>query len=89
MSLGRIAELQPVGDRDQQPVADGVPEAVVHDLEAVEVEEQHRDALAALASACAELAAEALDELQRGSAARSAGRGPPGARAPRRWPAAR
>ena len=42
---------QPVGDRHQQPVAGGVPEAVVHHLEAVEVEEQHRDALAALAAA--------------------------------------
>ena len=36
---------QPVRDLDQQPVAGLVAEAVVDDLEVVEVEEQHRDAL--------------------------------------------
>ena len=36
--------LQPARDRDQQPVADVVAERVVDELEAVEVEEQHRRA---------------------------------------------
>ena len=36
---------QPVGHRHQQSVAGGVAQAVVHHLEAVEVEEQDRDAL--------------------------------------------
>ena len=35
---------QALGDLDQQPVAGLVAEAVVDDLEVVEVEEQHRDA---------------------------------------------
>ena len=37
---------EPLRDLDQQAVAGLVPEAVVDDLEVVEVEEQHRDALA-------------------------------------------
>jgi hypothetical protein len=38
---GAQGRLQPARDRDQQPVADVVPERVVDELEAVEVEEQH------------------------------------------------
>ena len=41
------AVLQPLGDVDQHRVAGGVPEAVVDRLEAVEVDEQQRDAGAA------------------------------------------
>ncbi len=40
---------QPVGHGHEQAVAGRVTEAVVHHLEAVEVEEQHRDALAVAA----------------------------------------
>ena len=60
---------QPVGHRHEQAVAGRVAEAVVDHLEAVEVEEQHRDALVRCVGA-RELAPEALDEVQRGSAAR-------------------
>ena len=42
-SFGPHARLQPVGDRHEQAVADVVAERVVHELEAVDVEEQHRD----------------------------------------------
>ena len=58
--VGRAhGRAQPVGHRDQQPVAGGVAEAVVHHLEAVEVEEQHRDALVALRRRRCQLAARA------------------------------
>ena len=40
---GRSVLAEPLGDRDHELVADRVPEAVVHDLEVVEVDEQHRD----------------------------------------------
>ena len=40
------ARAQPVGDVEQQPVAGIVPEAVVHQLEAVDVEEEHGDGAA-------------------------------------------
>ena len=39
---GSELRLQPLRDRDQEAVADHVAEAVVHQLEAVEVDEQHR-----------------------------------------------
>ena len=37
------ARLQPLGDRHEQAVADVVAQRVVHELEAVDVEEQHGD----------------------------------------------
>ena len=40
--VGTHRAAQAVGDRDEQPVSRRVPEAVVHHLEAVEVEEQDR-----------------------------------------------
>ena len=61
---------QALGDRDDQLVAGRVAEAVVDDLEAVEVEEQHRDVAAAAAL-------EALERARSGgcgTAAGSAGR---------------
>ncbi len=42
VSPGRSDSAQPLGERHQQLVADGVAEAVVDELEAVDVEEQHR-----------------------------------------------
>jgi hypothetical protein len=33
--------LQPLRERDQESIADDVTETVVHQLEAVEVDEQH------------------------------------------------
>ena len=36
------AALQPPRDRDQQPISNNVPEAVVDQLEAIQIEEQHR-----------------------------------------------
>ena len=43
VSDARIDPVSRVGHRDEQLVADDVAEAVVDELEAVEVEEQHRD----------------------------------------------
>ena len=43
MSLGRTQATEPLADLDEQPVAGGVAEAVVDLLEAVQVQEQHRD----------------------------------------------
>ena len=40
---GPQARREPLADRDQQPVADRVAEALVDDLEAVEVEQDHGD----------------------------------------------
>ena len=40
---GAQARREPLPDRDQQPVADGVADALVDDLEAVEVEHDHGD----------------------------------------------
>ena len=51
VSLERTACAQPRGDRDQQLVADLVAEAVVDELEAVEVEEQDARQPAAAAQA--------------------------------------
>ena len=45
-SLLAHGAAQALGDLDQQPVAGLVAEAVVDDLEVVEVEEEHRHALA-------------------------------------------
>ena len=47
VALVATAPLQALRDLDQQPVAGLVAEAVVDDLEVVEVEEQHGDAVAA------------------------------------------
>ena len=50
-SVGRANHLlQPVGERTQHRVADVMPEAVVHALEAVDVREQDRRLLARLAN---------------------------------------
>ena len=46
VSAARTQRAQPLGDRDQQLVADRVAERVVDGLEVVEVDEQHRDASA-------------------------------------------
>ena len=46
MSPGRSASGQPVGDGDQQLVADAVPVEVVHELEPVEIGEEDRGPLA-------------------------------------------
>ena len=51
VSSARTQRSQPLGHRDQQPVAGLVPEAVVDDLEVVEVEEEHRDRASARRSA--------------------------------------
>ena len=52
-SVGRADHrLQPVGERTQHRVADVMPEAVVHALEAVDVREQDRRLLARLANGC-------------------------------------
>src|SRR5205814_3729793 len=57
------ARLEAARRRDQQLVADHVAEAVVDDLEAVEIEIQHREAAADPRTArFVEMPAEALDE---------------------------
>ena len=63
--------LQPARDLDQQVVADEVPERVVDDLEAVEVEEQHRRALASFLRHVA--AHGVLEAVQEQHAVRQAG----------------
>jgi hypothetical protein len=42
VSEPRVAPRRPLGDRGEERVARGVPEAVVHRLELVEVDEEHR-----------------------------------------------
>ena len=61
--VGAQRRFEPSRDRLQQLVADGVPEAVVDDLEAVEVEEQHRRAaLGVVALGAPDRLVEAVDE---------------------------
>ena len=66
VSLAAQRVAQALGDRDEQLVAGRVAEAVVDDLEAVEVEEQHGD----VAAAAALQALERAGSGGRGTAAR-------------------
>ena len=50
-SPGTQARLEAARDRDQQLVADQVAEAVVDDLEAIEIEIEHRERVADAAAA--------------------------------------
>ena len=75
-SPGRRHDSSRRDDRDEQLVADQVAEAVVDDLEAIEIEIQHREPLLTRrALALVEPAAEPLDEHARGCRGRSANRG--------------
>ena len=61
--VGPQRRLQPARDGDQQLVADVVAERVVDELEAVEVEEQHRGAaLGVAALGAADRLVEAVEE---------------------------
>ena len=57
--------LEPPADRDQELVAGGVPQAVVDDLEAVEVEEQHGEMVVLLAFRSEDRPAEPVHEQRR------------------------
>ena len=83
------ARLEPARHGDQQLVADQVAEAVVDDLEAIEVEIEHREpAAAAPLLELVEPASEPLDEHRAVATGRSADRGSRRcAAAPARWPA--
>ncbi len=70
VSPGRMLRLQPFAERDQQLVADRVAEAVVDELEAVEVEEQHRAAIAGVALGAAQRELEVVEEHRPVRAAR-------------------
>ena len=61
VSPSRTASLQPLGRGDEQLVAGDVPEAVVHALEVVEIDEQHRD-LAGAPARAGEREIEVIDE---------------------------
>ena len=50
---GAQARLQPTGDGDQQAIRGQRPQAVVHDLEAVEAEDEQRKRVVAAPLACA------------------------------------
>ena len=74
---------EPGGDRDQQLVAAGVAEAVVDQLEVVEVHEEHADR-SAVAVAAAERVTDSVEEQRAVRAGSSGCRAAPGAGARRR-----
>ena len=77
VELARAA-AQTLADKFEQLIADMVTERIVDALELIEVEAQHRQALAALDAL--DLVVELLQQEHRGWAGRSAHRGAPCAR---------
>ena len=73
---GAQALLEPLRNFDQQLVAEHMAETVVHQLEAVEVEEQDREHLAGMAGRASDQAFQPIEEQNAIRAARSAHRTP-------------